>query len=135
MREIHKGHIALNLKPLEHKLSIVYITSLDDIYRAINAPCFDIVTRQIGTKKDKIYDIYCDDMGLFKPDNYLSAYGNDECLIVGDIIIAKHDANGEMTDLSNADIDYIGKQIYRTFDNRQREIDILFPISYPNCTR
>lgn len=135
MREIHKGHIALNLKPLEHKLTVVYIDTLDDIYKAINARCFDIATRQIGTKPDKIYDIYCDDEGLLKQDNYLSAYGNNDCLIVGDILIAKHDAQGEMVDLTQADIDYIGKQIYRTFDNSKREIDILFPISYPNHSR
>lgn len=132
MREIKHGHRALNLKPLEHKLTVVYIDTLDDIYKAINARCFDIASRQIGTKTDKIYDIYCDDEGLLKPDNYLSAYGNNDCLIVGDILIAKHDEQGEMIDLTQADIDYIGKQIYRTFDNSKREIDILFPISYPN---
>ena len=79
----------------------------------------------------KIYDIYCDDEGLFKQDNYLSAYGNRDCMIVGDILIAKHDKYGEMVDLTNDDIDYIGNQIYTTFDHMQREIDILFPISYP----
>lgn len=131
MREIHKGHMALNLKPLDHKLTIVYIDTIDDIYQAINARCFDIAHRQVGTKTDKVFDIYCDDEGLLKPDNYLAAYGNTDCLIVGDILIAKHNEEGEMIDLTNEDIDYIGKQIYRTFDNRQREIDILFPISYP----
>lgn len=135
MREIHKGHRALNLKPLDHKLTVVYISTLDDIYEAIDARCFDIAPRQIGTNKDMVFDIYCDDEGLFNPINHLAAYGNDDCLIVGDILIAKHDAKGEMVDLTQADIDYIGKQVYRTFDNRQREIDILFPISYPNCTR
>lgn len=135
MREIHKGHRALNLKPLEHKLTVVYIQTLDDIYEAIDARCFDIAPRQIGTNPDMVFDIYCDDEGLFNPNNHLAAYGNNDCLIVGDILIAKHDAQGEMVDLTQADIDYIGKQIYRTFDNRQREIDILFPISYPNQTR
>lgn len=132
MREIHKGHRALNLKPLEHKLTVVYINTLDDIYEAINARCFDIAPRQIGTNKNMVFDIYCDDEGLFNPLNHLAAYGNDDCLIVGDILIAKHDSQGEMVDLTQADIDYIGKQIYRTFDNSKREIDILFPISYPN---
>ena len=132
MREIHKGHRALNLKPLTHELSVVYIDTIDDICKAINARCFDIASRQIGTKTDKIYDIYCDDEGLLKSDNYLAAYGNDDCLIAGDILIAKHNAQGEMADLTQADIDYIGKQIYRCVDDLQREIDILFPISYPN---
>lgn len=135
MREIKHGHRALNLKPLDHKLTVVYITGLDDIYKAINARCFDIATRQIGTKADKVYAIYCDDVGLFKQDNHLAAYGDNDCLLVGDILIAKHDANGEMIDLTNEDIDYIGKHIYRCVDKLQREVDILFPICYPTVTR
>ena len=53
MREIHKGHRALNLKPLSHEMTVVYIDTLDDIYKAINARCFDIATRQIGTESGK----------------------------------------------------------------------------------
>lgn len=79
MREIHKGHRALNLKPLSGELRIVYVDTLDDIYKAINARCFDIATRQIGTESDRIYDIYCDDVGLYKQDNHLAAYGNHDC--------------------------------------------------------
>ena len=131
MKEIRKGHKALNLKPLSHKLTVVYIDTIEDIYTAINARCFDIVARQIGRKEDKIFDIYCDDEGLLKPDYYLSAYGSNQCFLAGDILIAKHDAQGEMIDLPQEDIDYIGKQVYRTFDHCNREIDILFPISYP----
>lgn len=132
MREIHKGHRALNLKPLDHTLSIVYISTLEDIYTAINAEAFDIVDRQIGLNKDRIYSIYCDDLGRLKPDNHLSAYGDEHCYLVGDLLIAKHNESGEMVDLTESDIDYIGKQIYRTFDNRKHEVDILFPISYPH---
>lgn len=135
MREIHKGHRALNLKPLEQKLCIVYIDQLDDIYKAINARCFDIATRQIGTESDRIYDIYCDDVGLFKQDNYLSAYGNNDCMIVGDILIAKHDKYGEMKDLTNDDVDYIAKQVHYWRDCHDRELRILFPISYPNMVK
>lgn len=136
MREIHKGHRALNLKPLEHKLMVVYIQTLDDIYEAIDARCFDIMTRAIGKNKNKVFDIYGDDEGLFNPNNHLAAYGySSDCVIVGDILIAKHDAQGDMVDLTHSDIDYIGKHICRTFDRMNREIDILFPISYPNCTR
>ena len=135
MREIHKGHRALNLKPLEQKLCIVYIDQLDDIYKAINARCFDIATRQIGTESDRIYDIYCDDVGLFKQDNYLSAYGNNDCMIVGDILIAKHDKYGEMKDLTNDDVDYIAKQVHYWRDYHDRELRILFPISYPNMVK
>ena len=113
-------------------MSIVYISSLDDIYKAINAKTFDIVDRQIGRDKNRIYSIYCDDLGRLKPDNHLSAYGNEHCYLVGDLLIAKHDESGEMIDLSYSDIDYIGKQIYRCFDNRKHEVDILFPIYYPN---
>lgn len=132
MREIHKGHRALNLKPLEHTLSIVYIDTLEDIYEAINARCFDITDRQIGTNPERVYSIYYYDEGLLKDDAYLSAYGNKDCLIVGDIIITKHDAQGEMVDLKDSDIDYIGKQVWRVVDNMHRELDVLFPISYPN---
>lgn len=132
MKEIKHGKRCLQLHPLEKTLTVVYIDTLEDIYKAINARCFDIAYRQIGTKDDKIYDIYCDDVGLFKHNNHLAAYGNEDCLIVGDILIAKHDANGEMINLSQSDIDYIGKQIYRCVDRLNREIHVLFPISYPN---
>lgn len=135
MREIHKGHRALSLKPLEQRLHIVYIDTLDDIYKAINAKCFDIATRQIGTESDRIYDIYCDDLGLFKQDNYLAAYGNRDCMLVGDILIAKHDKHGEMVDLTNDDIDYIVKQVHKWKDYHYRELRILFPISYPNMVK
>lgn len=135
MREIHKGHRALNLKPLEHKLSVVYIDTLDDIYEAINARCFDIASRQIGTNKDKVFDIYCDDEGLLKLDSYLAAYGGEDCLIVGDILIAKHDEYGEMVDLTNEDIDYISVNIHTFVDNEDHEIRVLFPISYPEYDR
>lgn len=135
MREIHKGHRALNLKPLEHKLTVVYIDTLDDIYKAINARCFDIASRQIGTKSDKIYDIYCDDEGLLKENAYLAAFGSPENLLVGDILIAKHDSQGEMIDLTTEDIDYIGKHVYRYEDQAHRIVDYIYPIHYPNYNK
>lgn len=135
MKEIHKGHRALNLKPLEKKLSIVYIDTLDDICKAINASCFDIATRQVGSDLSKIYDIYCDDEGLLKDNAYLAAYGNEDCLIVGDILIANHDKYGEMVDLTNEDIDYIREHIRLWVDNQDQEIRVLFPISYPKYNR
>lgn len=135
MREIHKGHRALNLKPLEHKLTVVYIQTLDDIYEAIDATCFDIASRQIGDKTDKIYDIYCDDNGLLKDNAYLAAFGSPENLLVGDILIARHDSQGEMIDLTTEDIDYIGKHVYRYEDQAHRIVDYIYPIHYPNYTK
>ena len=135
MREIHKGHRALNLKPLYHKLTVVYIDTLDDIYKAINASCFRIANRQIGTKSDKIYAIYCDDEGLLKDNAYLAAFGSPENLLVGDILIAKHDSRGEMIDLTTEDIDYIGKHIYRYEDQAHRIVDYIYPIHYPNYNK
>ena len=135
MKEIHKGHRALSLKPLEQRLQIVYIDTLDDIYKAINARCFDIATRQIGAEFDRIYDIYCDDVGLFKQDYYLSAYGIHDCMLVGDILIAKHDKYGEMVDLTKEDIGYIKNNICKWVNYDGRELSILFPISYPNLIK
>lgn len=132
MKEIKHGHRALNLKPLSHELAVVYIDTLDDIYKAINATVFDIADRQIGDKPNKVYSIYCDDEGLFKEDAYLAAFGSPENLIVGDILIAKHDAQGEMIDLTTEDIDYIGKHVYRYEDNAHRIVDYIYPIHYPN---
>lgn len=109
----------------------MYIDTLDDIYEAIDARCFDIATRQIGSNPTKIYDIYCDDEGLLKDNAYLAAYGNEDCLIVGDILIAKHDKHGEMVDLTNEDIDYISCHIHTWVDNEDQEVRVLFPISYP----
>lgn len=50
-------------------------------------------------------------------------------------MIAKHDKYGEMVDLTNDDTDYIAKQVHKWTDYHDRELRILFPISYPNIIK
>lgn len=57
MKEIKKGIRAMRLQPLEHKLSIVYIDTLNDIYEAINARCFTTAYRQVGNNPDRKADM------------------------------------------------------------------------------
>lgn len=133
MKEIKHIYTALALHPVTQKCEEVGITGIDDIYRQIGANIFDIATRQIGNDSKRVYDIYVDDMGLLKRGNYISAYGDPDCILVGDILIAKHDLSGEMVSLTLDDIAYIKSYVNRELVNG-KVLLILRPISYPSYT-
>lgn len=91
------------------EVRIADCTKLDDFYREIGHTPFDIVTRPIG---GKLYDIFVDDEGLFRENPIVSAVdsaGNSQ--LVGNLIIANHDARGNTTSLTNDDIRRIKKNI------------------------
>lgn len=79
---------------------------LDDFYKELNAEPFDIVMRDIG---GKIFDIFVDDMGLFRDDPIVSAVSKSSfnTELVGNLIFANHDKWGNTTDLSDEDISLI----------------------------
>lgn len=95
-------------------LEVVDINDFHDILDAINAGCFDVIRLQIGSDDKAIYDIYCDDDGLFKSDTTATAYSkNLEPLLVGNLLIAQSDDSGEQIPLTNDDIEYIAQFVLR----------------------
>lgn len=85
---------------------------LDAFYKVLNCGCIDIVTRRIGDSK-KAYDIVCDDEGLLKEPQKISAVdsaGNAQ--LVGNIFITgTADAEGNLTSLFTEDFNYILSKI------------------------
>lgn len=84
----------------------VVCNGLSDYYREIGCDCIDITSRIIGGKP---FDIICDDEGLLKdnPVEMLSmVYIYDDKFmpgLVGTLIFASHDTEGNTLDLSVED--------------------------------
>jgi len=79
---------------------------LDKMYELLDCRCIDIVTRKIG---GKWFDIVCDDEGLFHEPQKISAVDkNGQPMLVGNLIFAHHDADGNLTGLDENDIFALG---------------------------
>ena len=79
--------------------------NLDSYYKHLDCTTIDIVSRTIGGKR---FDIICDDEGLFKEDVRISALDRDyQPMLVGNLFICKHDANGYEISLTDKEIDHI----------------------------
>ena len=84
----------------------VQANGLEDYYRLMEIDCIDIVVREINGKR---YDIICDDEALLKEQPIPTMFNTEkQPIIFGNIIIAGlADGYGEMTDLTDEDIDRI----------------------------
>lgn len=95
---------------------------LDDLYRLIECNTIDIVTRQIG---NKVFDIVVDDEGLLVENAKISAVDDfGEPMLFGNLLFFNNDGNGNLTELSEADIKCIRKHT-RTItdsDNKERTV-------------
>ena len=99
----------MTVKDISNALSPVICDELEDFYKYLQCDTFDIATRKIG---DKYYDIFVDDIGTFVENPIVSAINNnDEVMLVGNLIIANHDAEGNTTSLTTEDVKNISKQI------------------------
>lgn len=68
----------------------------------IGCQVFDIANRQIG---DVRYDIFCDDEGLLTEEPLVTAVEADGTpMLVGNLIFARHDVEGNTVDLTEDDI-------------------------------
>lgn len=99
---------ALLIDTMENKTEVVEVNGLKDYYRLIGCNTIDIVSRGI---KGKCYDIICDDEGTFKDDPRISAIDDmGRPMLVGNLIVCgAADEEGNLTDLTEDDINYIGK--------------------------
>ena len=91
----------------------VECNELEDYYRHLHCDCFDIANRKVGNSR---YDIFVDDIGLFAEDPLVSAVritddAGYEPMLVGNLIFANHDSEGNTTDLTNEDIVNIKEHI------------------------
>lgn len=79
---------------------------LDTFYALLGCSCIDITVRKVGTKT---VEIICDDEGLFKEPQKISAINNlGEAQLCGSIlIVGPADSEGNLTSLSNEDANYI----------------------------
>lgn len=87
----------------------VTVGELADYYEQLDCDCFDIARRQIG---ERYYDIFCDDIGLFKEGAIVSAIDDhDQPMLVGNLLIANHDAEGNTISLTDDDLTVIAGEL------------------------
>lgn len=99
------------------------VEELDDFYKHLKCDCFDIATRRVG---DKYFDMFVDDVGLFAENPVPSVFNADtkEPMLVGNVIFANHDAEGNTTSLTDADICLIKEHLVITADKYTSESNI-----------
>ncbi len=87
---------------------------LSEYYRLIECTTIDIVVRKIA---GKAYDIICDDEGTFKENPRVTARWKDfSPALVGNLIFAHHDREGNMTGLTDDEIQSIKQASIITCD-------------------
>lgn len=84
-------------------------SGIDDYYKYLQCDCFDIANRELEGRR---FDIFCDDEGLLKDSPTVSAINHEhEMILVGNLIFANHDSQGNTTSLTDDDIDIIKKHV------------------------
>ena len=79
--------------------------SLKSYYKILNCDLIDITSRYIG---GKLFDIICDDEGLFKEDFIASAVTSyNRIALVGNLFVVKFDGNDDETSLDDEEIEHI----------------------------
>lgn len=103
---------------------------LDSFYKILNCSTIDIVVRRIGGRHKKAFDIVCDDEGLFKEPQKISAIDNlGNVQLVGNIFITgTADNEGNLTSLSESDVAYIKSKVQNMGTRK-------FPEGYPMLTQ
>lgn len=79
---------------------------LETWYRELDCEWIDIVVRNIGGKR---FNIICDDMGLLKPNKVAIVDRDFSPMIVGNIAITNDNGYGELTSLTDDDVELILK--------------------------
>lgn len=102
--------------------------TLDSYYEIIGCECIDIVTRDIG---GKIFDIVCDDDGLFRDDATITAVDSSyHAMLVGNLIICHHDAEGHLTGLDEDDVRHIGMHLMTAIDDNPVVVRHVLKLEY-----
>ena len=113
------------------KVRVVEIPDkLDEFYKILNCRCIDIVARRIGWRTVRRFNIVCDDEGLYKDPQKISAIDNmGQPQLVGNLfIVGGTDEEGNLISLSEAEADYVlGYALQLGTKN--------FPAGYPMLTQ
>lgn len=92
----------LVLDAMSDSVRLAHCEKLEDFYRELDASPFDIARRRVG---GKMYDIFVDDEGLFRENPIVTAITAEcEPMLVGNLIFANHDGQGNTTDLTDEDL-------------------------------
>ena len=102
-----------------------------EYHSLLNCELFDVVRRRIGTEQ-RVYEFVCDDMGLLKENPTVSAINGNEVMFVGNLLIAGLvDFEGEFTDITDDDVNYIENYVKYMIDLETGAIrPILTSVSY-----
>lgn len=96
----------------EFSTEVVEANTLDDYYYYLECNTIDIVQRSV---KGRLFDIICDDEGLFKKNNYVSARNKiGEPMLVGNLLFCHHDEEGNMTSITEEEIELLNSSISQT---------------------
>lgn len=94
--------VVLVLDVKTDQLRMAECEELDDFYRELEAEPLDIARRKIG---GRMYDIFVDDEGLFRENPVISAIDKEgNPMLVGNLVFANHDAEGNTTSLTMEDV-------------------------------
>lgn len=106
---------------------------LESFYELLGCRCIDITTRYIGVNRTFAFDIICDDEGLFKEPQKISAIDNlGQPQFVGSIlIVGTADEESNLTSLKTKDVNYIlGKIQFLATRNFKKAYPILTQCEY-----
>lgn len=99
---------------------------LETYYKILNCSCIDIVDRKIGKKE---FNIICDDEGLFKKPQKISAINNlGEPQLVGNLFVVKFDGKEDVTSLDDSECKYVMQYIQKMCTKN-------YPEGYPILTQ
>ena len=90
------------------KIKAYLIDVINETHKALQCTVIDIQERKIGKK---VFDIICDDEGLFKQPAKISAIDNlGSPMFVGNLLVVKN-KDGETTTLSDEDVYYVSEHV------------------------
>ena len=104
------------LDTVKDKVEVVeFEPTLENYYRMLHCDMIEIAVRKIGVRNGKVFDIVCDEEGLFKQDNKISAINDlGKVMLVGSLlIVGLADEEGDETSLSEADALYVQRFIQK----------------------
>lgn len=92
-------------------VKVVTPASYHEYHDLIGCRCFDVTRRRVGDEKRE-YEFICDDEGLLKSNPIISALNGSEVMLVGNLLVAgKVDFEGDFTDITDDDVNYLKKYI------------------------
>lgn len=115
--------VLLDIENNEAKV-VEFEPTLENYYGMLHCDTIDIVSKSIGyNRSHREYDIVCDDEGLLKDGNKISAIDNlGRPQLVGSLlVVGLADGEGCETSLSDKDCDFILGKIQKMYTRKHHE--------------